>query len=308
MTEPNTQREESTFDEFEQIVARVLQDRARLTQALQAERTASSELQKRLDLMVTERSQASQRAIRDEAQIDRLKIAAGEMERRYEEVLHDRDLQAGQLQAKEDRIGVEWAARFKRLAEAHEREIGALNQELSAARSEIETLQIELSVEKARTVQGVPSADLSKRAGTTFVVDGDPLAVMIWPALKVAESRARLVETLDEYGRAHRVRFDVIFRRVPQPWPADYSQDTVRVRVPHEGIPIEPVLRRLQAVHGAQGSVVLATNRPGFNNTVTLVRFATQIGHRPAPTRPALEAQTDVEMLTPQNVITIDRS
>ena len=294
-------------DELDQVITRVRQDRATLGQALLAEQAASAQLRERLDHLTEERSQVNQQTARDAAKIERLTTAALEIEHHYEQALAERDLEIGELRARQDDVAEEWSSRYRRLAQGHQREVEAFSQELAAARGEIETLRIELSTERARSTTGLPVDETVTQADGAYIIEGDALAILIWPDLKMAESRSMLIDALDEYCEQTETQAEVLFQS--ELGLEDVTNDLrrARVRVPHDGIPLELVIRQLYDVHSVNRQTIVATNRSGFARSVNLVRFAAQMGLRTPPSRPALEATTMLDLLPVPEVVTVDR-
>lgn len=284
-------------DEIERVVSLVQQDRQRLSAELDAERRARAELQARVDALNAERVDFAQRATNDQVQIDRLKAAARDLEHRYEMALAQRDQRMGEMQRNLEAVNQEWQTRFDRLVDSHDREIRQLEDELAHSRNEVDTLLVELAAARSRMAAEDADHELLSDPNAMILVDGDPLAAMLWPGARPSVGRRELILLLQNHAETIGTNYDIVFRTTQGLDTERPPHPAVRLRVPHEGIPIEPALRRLVDAYAQERPVLIATNLSGFPQSVPLLRFAAHLGEQVSMARPAeLEAGTPDEL------------
>lgn len=283
-TEASNFSETVVVNELDQIISRIMKDRAGINEALANEKAESIELKRRIGKLTAENLRVKERERRCVNRVEQLTKAGYELERHYETMMADRNHEIDRLRQDQEQLGREWSVRFRRLAESHDREVMALGRELTVARREIDTLRSELSMTRTRP-SGRPSTpgpggdDSSSE--NLFILDGDALAGLIWPDLDLDEARLHLAEAVEDHGRRIGVMAELVFQSAGGLERLPSGCHYIRVRVPKREVPLETVIRQLDDANGERYDIHVVTDRSGFVNSVPLDHYADWLGVLP---------------------------
>ncbi len=277
----------AVFSEIEASLTRLKNDRQRLMAERDAERENSLRLTSELEQSKAEVRDVQQTAAQERARVDRLKTALADTERHIHEMVEVSERQLIDLQVRHDAAIEEWQTRFQRSGDSHEREMNRIEREKAELAREIEALRVELQSVRSRPVDLSSIGERLGRPGSVLVVDGEPLAIMAWPSTPADARRHRLLSRLERYCVDTRSVADVVFDD-PAGTEAAAESSSVRVRIPHRGLPADAALRRLEQTYVESGHPVsVVTSRVGSPNQVSTSIFATHVGITATATPPA---------------------
>jgi len=162
--------------------------------------------------------------------------------------------------------------------EQQQGELISARQDLRALKARIVDLEDELALERQRTAPDRDLVQLMTTAGTTLLVDGESMLGSSWPELAPERRRGRLIDAVSRFQQRHQVGVELLLGDSEGWDPSAELPIGLRVRVPHDGIPIPACLARLASVYESRGPVVTVSDSYAEEPWISSARAAALIG------------------------------
>ncbi|MFW2381847.1 MAG: hypothetical protein ACN4GZ_08830 [Acidimicrobiales bacterium] len=162
--------------------------------------------------------------------------------------------------------------------EEHGAELVRAREEANVLTGRIVELETELAIERQRTAPDARIVELMTTPGTTLLLDGEGLLVTAWPGARPKDRRQQVVDAAARFQKRHGVNVELVLAAVSG-WDseAEYG-DGLRIRVPHQGIPISVCLEQLARVHVERSPVVTVSGSIAEEPWISLPRAGALLG------------------------------